>query len=261
MTSGWFERLRPAYSLRAHVHPSTARTLIGAMLTAPGRLVVTSHAIDPDTGLQSITIDTDGPLTHHQVKALLRDRFGPDLIHLADPALTTAATGKITQRLCVPTTEARDLALLDHDADHRVITHLLLDPDGIDTYTGRRRRVALLSNATAVHDFGSLPAPMVLPALESTAVHLRATGRRQARGARRHRQGARARLRRDLPHPHPPRPHRRGPRSPRRQRHPGRGHCQRARHRHPRRRTQCPHPPTPTPGAGGGRPGRGPLQW
>ncbi|MFD9125385.1 malic enzyme-like protein [Kitasatospora sp. NPDC059571] len=173
----WFGLLRPAYSLRAHVPAHAARTLLKAMFTGQGRIVITPHAIDPDTGLQSVTIDTDGPLTHHQVRTLLRDRLGEDLVHLTDPALGTAATGKTTQRLCVPTADARDLALLDRDADHRVITHLMLNPDGLDTSSGRRRRVALLSNATDVLDLGPLPAPLVLPALESMAVHLRrATG-------------------------------------------------------------------------------------
>ncbi|MFE3113882.1 malic enzyme-like protein [Kitasatospora indigofera] len=175
--SDWFGLLRPAYSLRVHVPARAARVLLKAMLTAPGRVAITPHEVDPGTGLQSVTIDTDGPLTHHQVRALLQDRLGEDLVHLSDPALITAATGKVTQRLCVPTGDARDLALLDSDADHRVITHLMANPDDIDDCSGRRRRVALLSNATAVLDMGPLPAALVLPALESTAVHLRrATG-------------------------------------------------------------------------------------
>ena len=55
-----------------------------------------------------------------------------DVIHLADPALDTAATGKVTQRVAVPTGSARDLDLLDTEADRRVIQHLVLSPGSID---------------------------------------------------------------------------------------------------------------------------------
>ncbi|WP_052391141.1 hypothetical protein [Streptomyces sp. NRRL B-24484] len=175
--NGWLGLVRPAYSLRAHVPARAARTLMRAMSKAHGRIWITPHPVDPDTGLQPVTIDTDGPLTHHQVRSLLQDRLGADLVHLTDPALATAATGKTTQRLCVPTDHDRDLALLDRDADHRVTAHLMLNPHAVDDLSGRRRRIALVSNATAVLTLGAMPAPLVLPALESAAVHLRrATG-------------------------------------------------------------------------------------
>jgi len=173
----WYGLLRPAYSLRAHVRPEAYQALAAALAKAPGRIVLTPEEIDPATELRCITIDTDGPVTQQHLRTLLHDRLGADLIHLADPAMSAAATGKTTQRICVPTSGARDLALLDSDADHRVISHLLLNPDDVDACTGRGQRVALVSNASAVHDLGPLPAAAVLPALESTAVHLRrATG-------------------------------------------------------------------------------------
>ncbi|WP_329280991.1 malic enzyme-like protein [Streptomyces sp. NBC_01451] len=132
---------------------------------------------DPDTDLCRISADTDGLLSLLRLRTLLRERLGTELIHLGDPVLDAAATGKISQRLCVPVGTARERALLDTEADHRVIQHLILNPDSVDSCTGRRRRIALISNASAVADLGPLPAATVLPGLESTAAHLRrATG-------------------------------------------------------------------------------------
>ncbi|MCX5604823.1 hypothetical protein OOK29_42530 [Streptomyces phaeochromogenes] len=132
---------------------------------------------DPDTSLCRVSADSDGLPALLRLRTLLRERLGAELIHLGDPALDAAATGKTTQRLCVPAGTARERALLDTDADHRVIQHLILNPDSVDSCTGRRRRIALISNASAVADLGPLPAATVLPALESAAAHLhRATG-------------------------------------------------------------------------------------
>ncbi|WP_406391220.1 malic enzyme-like protein [Streptomyces sp. NBC_00882] len=169
-------RPRPAYSLQAHVREASAPTVAAVIACVPGAVMSeTDH--DPDTGLCRISADTDGLHALSRLHTLLRQRLGTELIHLGDPALDAAATGKITQRLCVPVATARQRALLDTEADHRVIQHLILNPDSIDACTGRGRRIALLSNASAVADLGPLPAATVLPALESTAAHLRrATG-------------------------------------------------------------------------------------
>ncbi|HBF83153.1 MAG TPA: hypothetical protein DD420_25515 [Streptomyces sp.] len=131
----------------------------------------------PDSDLRRLTIDTDGPQTQRQLCTLLHERLGADLMHLGEPALDIAATGKVTQRVCVAAGTDRERALLDAEADHQVIERLLLEPDSIDAYTGRRRRIALISDASDVARLGPVPAPAVLPALESAAVHLRrATG-------------------------------------------------------------------------------------
>ncbi|MEV1069469.1 malic enzyme-like protein [Streptomyces sp. NPDC050263] len=167
---------RPAFSLRAEVRQKAAPTVAAAVADIPGALLIETDS-GPDTGLCRLTIDTNGPATQLRLQTLLHERLGGDLVHLGDPALETAATGKITQRLCVPAGTDRERALLDAEADHRVIEQLLLDPDSTDSYTGRRRRIALISNASDVAHLGPLPASAVLPALESTAVHLRhATG-------------------------------------------------------------------------------------
>ncbi|WP_405959646.1 hypothetical protein OG235_03265 [Streptomyces sp. NBC_00024] len=132
---------------------------------------------DFDTGLSRVSADTDGLHALLRLHTLLHERLGTELIHLGDPALDAAATGKIAQRLCVPAGTARERALLDTEADQRVIQHLILHPDSVDSCTGRRRRVALISNASAVADLGPLSAATVLPALESAAALLRrATG-------------------------------------------------------------------------------------
>ncbi|WP_406391173.1 malic enzyme-like protein [Streptomyces sp. NBC_00882] len=139
--------------------------------------MVVETAPGPDGSLRRLTIDTDGPQTQRQLRTLLQARLGADLMHLGEPALDVAATGKVTQRLCVPAGTDRERALLDTEADHLVIERLLLEPDSIDAYTGRHRRIALISNASDVARHGRVPAPAVLPALESAAVHLRrATG-------------------------------------------------------------------------------------
>ncbi|WP_146060135.1 MULTISPECIES: malic enzyme-like protein [unclassified Streptomyces] len=164
----------PAFSLTAHVQPAAA-TAVAALIASVAGAAMTETDHDPGVGLDRISADTDGPVTLLRLRTLLRNRLGTALIHLGDPTLDAAATGKITQRLCVPVGTPRERALLDTEADHRVIQHLLLNPGSVDSYTGRRRRIALLSNASAVADLGPLPAAVVLPALESAAVHLRRT--------------------------------------------------------------------------------------
>ncbi|MFI1066624.1 malic enzyme-like protein [Streptomyces spororaveus] len=164
----------PAFSLTVHVHPAAA-TAAAALIASVAGAVMTETDHDPGLDLDRISADTDGPETLLRLRTLLRDRLGTALIHLGDPALDAAATGKITQRLCVPARTPRERALLDTEADHRVIQHLLLNPGSVDSCTGRRHRIALLSNASAVADLGPLPAAVVLPALESAAAHLRRT--------------------------------------------------------------------------------------
>ncbi|HBF83179.1 MAG TPA: malic enzyme-like protein [Streptomyces sp.] len=148
--------------------------MAAVIASVPGAVMVESDQ-DPDTDLCRVSADTDGLPALLRLHTLLRQRLGTELIHLGDPALDAAATGKITQRLCVPVGTARQRALLDTEADHRVIQHLILNPDSVDSCTGRRRRIALISNASAVADLGPLPAAAVLPALESAAAHLRRT--------------------------------------------------------------------------------------
>ncbi|MCZ4101537.1 malic enzyme-like protein [Streptomyces sp. SID13666] len=169
-------RTRPEYGLEVTFR-CPAFSTVAAILAVTAGAALVAEDIHPDTGAQRVMVDTDGPQTLHRLRNLLRDRLGDDLIHLADPVFEAAATGKTTQRLCVPAASERDRALLDSTADRRVIEHLLLQRGDVDRYTGRGRRIALLSNASAVAGLGPLPVTCVLPALESAAVHLRrATG-------------------------------------------------------------------------------------
>ncbi|MFI6588576.1 malic enzyme-like protein [Embleya sp. NPDC050493] len=166
----------PAYSIRIHVPPG-ATGLVAAILTeAPG--TVTSRVDAPDAmGTCRITLDADGADTLTWLTRTLTRRLGADLLHTQDPVFATASTGKLTLRVCAATATGHDIALLDADADRRVVSHLAAHPDQTDHYTGRRHRVALISDASAVLDFEALPADAALPALESQAVHLRrATG-------------------------------------------------------------------------------------
>ncbi|MPY43399.1 malic enzyme-like protein, partial [Streptomyces phyllanthi] len=150
--------------------------MAATVASVPGALLVETDS-GPGSGLCRLTIDTDGPATQLRLRRLLHERLDGDLVHLGDPVLEAAATGKIAQRLCVPVGTDRARALIDTEADHRVIEQLLLAPDSTDSYTGRRRRIALISNASDMAHPGPLQVSAALPALESAAVHLRrATG-------------------------------------------------------------------------------------
>ncbi|MGW1998019.1 malic enzyme-like protein [Embleya sp. NPDC001921] len=166
----------PAFSVRIHVPPGAAAVVAGVLAEAPG--TVTSRIDEPDAmGTCRITLDADGPRTLAWLTRTLARRLGADLLLTQDPVFVAASTGKLTLRVCAATTTGHDIALLDADADRRVVSHLAAHPEHTDDYTGRRHRVALISDASAVLDFAALPADAALPALESQAVHLRrATG-------------------------------------------------------------------------------------
>ncbi|GCD92386.1 malic enzyme-like protein [Embleya hyalina] len=166
----------PAYSVRIHIPPDADAIVESVLADAPG--TVARRADEPDvTGARRITLDADGPHTLAWLTRTLARRLGADLLHAQDPVFTAASTGKLTLRVCAATSTGHDVALLDADADRRVVSHLAAHPEQIDRYTGRGHRVALISDASAVLGFEELPADAVLPALESQAVHLRrATG-------------------------------------------------------------------------------------
>jgi len=166
----------PAFSVRIHVPPTATDVVERVLAQAPG--AVSRHTDAPDaTGACRITLDADGPLTLAWLTDTLSRRLGADLLYTQDPVFSAAATGKLTLRVCAATTTGHDVALLDADADRRVVSHLAAHPEHTDRYTGRGHRVALISDASAVLGFDALPADAVLPALESQAVHLRrATG-------------------------------------------------------------------------------------
>ncbi|THJ66591.1 malic enzyme-like protein [Candidatus Frankia alpina] len=165
-----------AFSVMIWVPPG-ARPVIDAVLAAaPGPALC--HADEPDpAGGRRITLDADSGSTLSWLMRTLRERLGADLLRAEDPVFVVASTGKLTQSLCTSVTTGHDLALLDADADRRVIRHLTTHPTHTDRFTGRPRRVALLSDASAVLDFEPLAAEAALPAVESQAAHLhRATG-------------------------------------------------------------------------------------
>ncbi|CAI7980528.1 Malic enzyme-like protein [Frankia sp. Hr75.2] len=169
-------RANPAYSIRIRVPRSALVTVTAIIADAPG--AVLCHADEPDpTGARRIILDADGSSTLTWLTRTLRGRLGADLLGAEDLAFRAAATGKLAQRVGVATGTGHDLALLDADADRRIIRHLAAHPRHTDRYTGRARRVALLTDASAVLDFEQLTSAAALPALESQAVHLhQATG-------------------------------------------------------------------------------------
>ncbi len=168
-------KANPAYSVTVRV-PGTARAAIDAVIAAgPGE--ITCHADEPDPTGRRITLDADSGPTLTWLLQALRRQLGADLLQTEDPVFAVASTGKLTQSLCAAVTTGHDLALLDADADRRVIRHLARHPTHTDLFTGRPRRVALVTDASAVLDFEPLTAEAALPAVESQAVHLhRATG-------------------------------------------------------------------------------------
>ncbi len=166
----------PAYSIQIRV-PSRALAAVQTIIAdAPG--AVTCQADEAGAGeVHHITLDADSADTLTWLGGVLRHRLGADLLHTEDLVFLAASTGKLAQRVCAVTTTGHDVALLDADADRRVITHLAEHPLHTDRYTGRSRRVALVTDASAVLDFEPLRAETALPAVESQAVHLhRATG-------------------------------------------------------------------------------------
>ncbi|WP_462203930.1 malic enzyme-like protein [Frankia sp. CcWB3] len=168
--------VNPAYSVTVRV-PHRATMIIEAVIAAaPGP--VTCYADEPDPGGgRRITLDADSGSTLTWLVRALRERLGADLLQTEDPVFTVASTGKLAQCLRASVMTGHDLALLDADADRRVISHLAMHPAHTDRFTGRPRRVALLTDGSAVLDFEPLAAEAALPAVESQAVHLhRATG-------------------------------------------------------------------------------------
>src|SRR5882757_8637831 len=99
---------RPAYGLLAHIRTDAVPAVTATVATVPGAVVAsTSSGADP--GVSGVSVDTDGPVTLLRIRALLAERHTADVVHLGDPVLDTAATGKITQRVAVPASSARDL--------------------------------------------------------------------------------------------------------------------------------------------------------
>lgn len=166
----------PAFSVRVHV-PERALPLVKAVVAdAPG--AVSERTDPPDaTGAYRVLLDADSGSTLAWLTDALRDRLGADLLLCEDLVFAAASTGKLSLNVRAATATEHDVALLDADADRRVIKHLVDHPEHVNRFTGRAHRVALISDASAVLDFERLPAPAALPAVESQAVHLRrATG-------------------------------------------------------------------------------------
>ncbi len=171
--------VNPAYSIQIRILARAMATVEAVLADAPGAVTCQSDESDESdpTGARCMVLDADSMPTLTWLTTTLRRRLGADLLHAEDLVFLAASTGKLSQRVCAATTTGHDVALLDADADRRVITHLTTHPRHTDRYTGRSRRVALLTDASAVLDFEPLPAETALPAVESQAVHLhRATG-------------------------------------------------------------------------------------
>ncbi|MFI1488019.1 malic enzyme-like protein [Streptomyces sp. NPDC020747] len=164
----------PAFSIRIHIPERALAAVEAVAVNAPG--AVSAQTCPPDaTGAHRVLLDADSGSTLAWLTSTLRERLGADLLLCEDLVFTTASTGKLSQHISASTASDHDVALLDADADRRVIKHLVDHPEHINRYTGRAHRVALVSDASAVLDFDHLPASIALPAVESQAVHLRRT--------------------------------------------------------------------------------------
>ncbi|MBE3200206.1 MULTISPECIES: malic enzyme-like protein [Parafrankia] len=176
MTSRGSARVNPAFGLAVYVSAQARPALETVLARAPGMVVVQTDDPGPDS-CRRITVDADSGSTPLWLVHALQETLGSELLHTEDPVFAVASTGKLGQSLRASIATGRDLALLDVDADRRVVRHLSTHPGQTDRFSGRTRRVALLSDASAVLDFEPLPAGASLPAVESQAVHLhRETG-------------------------------------------------------------------------------------
>jgi malic enzyme len=82
----------------------------------------------------------------------------------------TSHHGKLGQRVTIPLARIEDLAAVRPSADARIRAHLAEHPEAVDRYTGRPRRVALVSDASALPE-GTDPAA-ALVGMESAAAFL-----------------------------------------------------------------------------------------
>jgi hypothetical protein len=168
--------VNPAYSIQIRVRPDALAAVRAVIEASAGTVTCVDDRIDV-TGARSVTLDTDSARTLARLRETLVARLGDDLLDAEDLAFLAASTGKLTQRVCASLTTGHDMALLDADADRRVVGHLAANPGEVDRYSGRARRVALVTDASAVLGLEPVSAEAALPAVESQAVHLRrATG-------------------------------------------------------------------------------------
>ncbi|SNQ45926.1 Malic enzyme-like protein (modular protein) [Frankia canadensis] len=168
--------LTRAFTVTIRVPSRALRGVDEVLAMRPGTVARRDHA--PGEGhYRRISLAADSSATLAWLVGALRQRLGADLLHIEDPVFAVAASGKLTQSVCAEVAVGDDLSLLDVEADRRVVRYLTTHPTHTDRVTGRPRRVALLSDASAVLDFEPLAAEAALPAVESQAVHLhRATG-------------------------------------------------------------------------------------
>jgi hypothetical protein len=171
-------RVNPAFSIAVRVPAAAVPRVLGVAGEAPGAVDCLLEGGAPDgAGPAVVTLEADGADTLSWLDAALRTRLGADLLDVTDLAFRAAAGGKLGMLARARTVTDLDLALVDADADRRVVTHLAANPRAADDYTGRARRVALLCDGTAVLDLEPIEASTALPALESQALLLhRATG-------------------------------------------------------------------------------------
>lgn len=160
----------PLFSLHLAV-PNTRRRTVEIIAGATGgRTAIAEQHDEPHTGLRQILLHTDSDATLGWLRHQLRTRLGADLLDLRDAVFARARRGKLAQRVTIPLSSGADLAMIHPSADARIRAHLAEHPEDLDTYTGRRRRVALVSDASSLPE-GTDPAA-ALVGLESVAAFL-----------------------------------------------------------------------------------------
>lgn len=160
----------PLYSLRVAVSAYRCSTVEVIAAGFGERVAIVERHDEPHIGARQFVLHTDGEATLLRLRRRLTGRLGDDLIDLRDPVLARAQRGKLAQRVTIPLSRTDDLALIHPHADARVRAHLADHPGAVDRYTGRRRRVALVSDASGLPK-GTDPAA-ALVGLESVAVFL-----------------------------------------------------------------------------------------
>jgi malate dehydrogenase (oxaloacetate-decarboxylating) len=132
---------------------------------APGRVQVSSGN-PPAVGPVTMRLFADGEPTLRWLQHWLVSQLGAALISCVDLAMERSRGGKTRVQATVPLADKDDLALAYTPAVGRVARCLAADPAAADTLTGKRNRVAIITDGSAVLGLGNLGPTAALPVME-----------------------------------------------------------------------------------------------
>jgi malate dehydrogenase (oxaloacetate-decarboxylating) len=112
---------------------------------------------------------TDGEPTLRWLQHWLRADLGTGLLSCTDPAIDRSRTGKVHLHAAVPLQDTEDLAFAYTPGVGRVASMIAADPGAATQLTGRRNRVAVVTDGSAVLGLGNLGPSAALPVMEGKA--------------------------------------------------------------------------------------------